>query len=105
MSNESGKILRRVRFLPGEFQREVSSCLERGGLFRSLFPLTPALSLGERENRFPVLRQFEALSVPRAGLRVSLSPRERAGVRGKASRLVPATFSSRWSESKVFLSC
>src|SRR5437762_11964781 len=50
-----------------------SGTLHRDGSF----PLTPALSPRERENRSSVLRQSPAPLCP------SLSPRERAGVRGK----------------------
>src|SRR5437867_3605387 len=50
---------------------------------RHSFPLTPALSPGARENRWPVwdIRQRSDLST--AGLSGSLSRRERVGVRGK----------------------
>src|SRR5213592_2699895 len=57
----------------------------RGGLF----PLTLTLSLGEREQR--ALRSGEPRSVDcspgRAGF--TLSPRERAGVRGNGAKYVP----------------
>jgi len=49
----------------------------------ALFPLTPALSLGERETRNPALGTKNAADWRRNGERFSLSPRERAGVRGK----------------------
>jgi hypothetical protein len=44
------------------------------------FPLTPALSLGEREHRRPRGLQFAALDWSRDWLRFPLSLRERAGV-------------------------
>ena len=55
------------------------------------FPLTPALSPGERENRSPIRwrtrtqEKCEALQQPKHAINGSLSLRERAGVRGKES--------------------
>ncbi len=49
----------------------------------ALFPLTPALSLRERESRCSVSRPPERLDLVEAGARGPLSLRERAGVRGK----------------------
>jgi len=57
-----------------------------------LFPLTPALSLGEREN---LLRRCERGGRCRSsihGRRCSRSPRERAGVRGKGACELNTTF-------------
>src|ERR1035441_3796015 len=52
-------------------------------MFGRLFPLTLNLSLRERE------QQWTALDSPTDGRRLPLSPRERAGVRGKeASRML-----------------
>jgi hypothetical protein len=47
-----------------------------------LFPLTPALSLGERGGRRPSLEIQAPLDLSPRGQWLSLSPRERAGVRG-----------------------
>jgi hypothetical protein len=47
------------------------------------FPLTLALSLGEREQSTPRIGQSRVLGKSNGGGRFSLSPRERAGVRGK----------------------
>ena len=47
-----------------------------------MFPLTPALSLGERVQRRPSLDSPERLFFSHCGEWFSLSPRERAGVRG-----------------------
>ena len=49
------------------------------------FPLTPTLSLGEREPRSRSLEPACACGWPGRGHRSSLSPRERAGVRGKVA--------------------
>jgi len=47
------------------------------------FPLTPALSLGERGRRGPFVEHPKRLPLSRRGEWSSLSPRERAGVRGR----------------------
>ncbi len=47
-----------------------------------LFPLTPALSLGEREPCRPALEETKRLEFADWQRVFSLSPRERAGVRG-----------------------
>jgi FAD:protein FMN transferase len=60
----------------------ISGAARRGRAHR-LFPLTPALSLRERVNRCQCLKQACAVDWHRRGEAVSLSPRERAGVRGK----------------------
>ena len=52
------------------------------------FPLTPALSLGERVTRSPSLLVPEHLDVAEPGVWFSLSPRERVGVRGKRTCVV-----------------
>ena len=49
------------------------------------FPLTPALSLRERERPRPHRFQPTALDSPTVGLRFPLSLRERDGVRGKGA--------------------
>jgi hypothetical protein len=65
-----------------------SHAVNAGGSFVA-FPLNPALSLGERKNRFPSLGKSEngdcstALEPFRASECGSLSPRERVRVRGK----------------------
>jgi len=51
-------------------------------LSNAFFPLTPALSLREREYLRPVVRRF-VLPFFAALPEISLSPRERVGVRGK----------------------
>jgi hypothetical protein len=53
------------------------------GLSEHRFPLTPALSLGERVPRRPSLEWPARLDLSQRGRWFSLSPRERAGVRGK----------------------
>src|SRR5437867_4825252 len=50
-----------------------------------LFPLTPALSLGERVNRSPRGEQSRRLGPPLRHARCSLSPRERVRVRGNGA--------------------
>ncbi len=57
-----------------------SWAVPNSGLACALFPLTPALSLGEREPRRPSREHtWRSGSRLAAGERVSLSPRERAG--------------------------
>jgi hypothetical protein len=53
------------------------------GLSERRFPLTPALSLGERVPRRPSPERPARLDFSQRGRWFSLSPRERAGVRGK----------------------
>src|SRR6266704_2507263 len=53
------------------------------------FPLTPTLSRGERENRFPHLELPTTLWLVQRRRRGSLSPRERAGVRGNKTLANP----------------
>jgi hypothetical protein len=48
-----------------------------------LFPLTPALSLGERENHLPRCDKSRPADLSSDGRRGTLSLGERAGVRGK----------------------
>ena len=72
-----------------------SEALGIGCTVRSLdvaFPLTLALSLGEREQENPHTGQPRVLDVSKRGGLFSLSPREGAGVRGKGvwSNLRPA---------------
>ena len=64
---------------------------------RAWFPLTPALSLGERENHFPFLDEPKPSLSPNAAQGRPLSPRERAGVRGECAldNLPPVLRSSR----------
>ena len=50
-----------------------------------LFPLTPALSLGERVDAAPHRAQSKALGFPRREARCSLSLRERDRVRGNCA--------------------
>ena len=52
------------------------------------FPLTPALSLGEREKHPPHSDKSQRSGVPSDGQRGTLSPRERAGVRGNWAHVV-----------------
>jgi hypothetical protein len=62
---------------------EYGSCLS---LFSSLsvsFPLTPTLSLGERENHLPRYDKSRRAGLSSDGRRGTLSPRERVEVRGK----------------------
>jgi hypothetical protein len=47
------------------------------------FPLTLTLSLGEREQLLPLRICYASVSESQRWKRFSLSPRERAGVRGK----------------------
>ena len=54
-----------------------------------LFPLTPALSLGEREPRRRLWTNQSVVGSSRCGKRFSLSPRERVGVRGKGPLVRP----------------
>ena len=51
----------------------------------ALFPLTPALSLRERENHRPAVGKSSATGWQGGGRGRSLSLRERAGVRGKGA--------------------
>jgi hypothetical protein len=51
----------------------------------ALFPLTPALSLGERENRLPSWLQEEPLEWNKRGRMVLPLLGERVGVRGIAT--------------------
>jgi len=51
-------------------------------LLNAPFPLTPALSLGERGTCIPLLEERGAADWRKAGKRFSLSRGERAGVRG-----------------------
>ena len=53
------------------------------GLSEHRFPLTPALSLEERENHLPRCDKSRRAGLSGDGRRGTLSPRERAGVRGK----------------------
>jgi len=52
------------------------------------FPLTPALSLGERENHLPRCGKATRAGIPSDGRRGTLSRRERAGVRGNRAHAV-----------------
>ena len=56
-----------------------------------VFPLTPALSLGERGNRRQRVRESPGMPghCAGAGDLLSLSPRERVGVRGNRLTVVP----------------
>src|SRR5437899_815017 len=58
------------------------SVISRIGLVIALFPLTLALSLGERELHRPFGEKPESVDRFQIGMRFSLSPRERVGVRG-----------------------
>ena len=53
------------------------------GWYFAPFPLTPALSLGERVNRSLRGAQSTPVGFPLRNARCSLSPRERVRVRGK----------------------
>jgi hypothetical protein len=55
----------------------------------ALFPLTAALSLRERGWRSPSLEVPERLGISKRGAWFTLSPRERAGVRGKGMLNLP----------------
>ena len=57
-----------------------------------LFPLTPALSLGERERRRQRVENPARVPLSQRGEWFSLSPGERAGVRGKGACELKTTF-------------
>src|SRR5579863_2517430 len=57
----------------------------RGG-FNVSFPLPLSLSPGERGTNPPIRQPFRASVFTLGGRRLSLSPRERAGVRGKGAQ-------------------
>src|SRR5437764_930339 len=87
----TGSILRAIaaRNFTREFNRSAELpvrgahlSFEQDNSYECAFPLTPPLSLGERGIRI-LRRKFNVLVVPKRGKRFSLSPRERAGVRGK----------------------
>jgi len=69
----------------------------RVALFSSRFPLTPALSLGERVNRYVHGEQSRQLGFALRGARCSLSLWERVRVRGNGAsdplgrRTIPGT--------------
>jgi hypothetical protein len=52
------------------------------------FPLTPALSLGERVPRCPSFKMRQRVDLSQRGEWFSLSPRERAGVRGNKAHVL-----------------
>jgi len=56
---------------------------------RVSFPLTPALSLGERVNHSLLGEQFRGVAFPLLEARFSLSLRERVRVRGKGAKFHP----------------
>src|ERR1041385_563028 len=64
---------------------------ERAQAWPASFPLTPALSPEERVIRIPILDQTERHSEGTVVGRFSLSPGERAGVRGRRVGCRPAT--------------
>ncbi len=87
---------------PNSFKVEAAplSPVRYAELSLGLFPLTPALSLGERENHLPRCERVRRCEFPTLGRRCSLSPRERAGVRGKARyELKPRSTYTQWYES------
>ena len=61
----------------------------RAGPCGGLFPLTPALSLGERVNHSPRGEQSRSLGFPLRDARCSLSLRERVRVRGNGATYYP----------------
>ena len=63
---------------------------ERAGKSEGRFPLTPALSLGERENVLRRRNRPGRLSILPRWIRYSLSLRERVRVRGKEAILSPS---------------
>ena len=57
------------------------------------FPLTPALSLGEREDHSPTRDKSRRAHISSGGRRGTLSPRERAGVRGNKPHVLSMAIS------------
>ncbi len=66
-------------------QGEDIRAARRGGII----PLTPALSLGERVNHSLPGEQSTPFGLPLRNARCSLSPRERARVRGNGAKYHP----------------
>jgi hypothetical protein len=73
------------------------------GSTNTAFPLTPALSLREREQSVLRLERFGALDPSISGNRFSLSLRERLGVRGNAASKHPESQPMRSTRSSPSL--
>ena len=71
------------RVTPGDERASITAIRLSIGLAEHRFLLTPALSLGERENHLPRCEKSRRAGLSGDGRRDTLSPRERAGVRGK----------------------
>jgi hypothetical protein len=73
------------------------------GFFNVWFPLTPALSPKERGNCIPSSQFASTLDLSERGQWRSLSPRERAGVRGKGAYGHPtrATLARDLADSRI----
>src|ERR1051326_7658194 len=79
----------RDRNLAPQYRAAASSWRHNPGASRGQFPLTPALSPRERENRRTRREKCIARSILKRWKLSTLSQRERAGVRGKKMLIEP----------------